>query len=132
MLEVLGLLVLGLVAGGFAATLGVGGGVIFVPLLISIFGFAQLDAQGTSLAIIVPTAIVGAIGHARAGRINWRVFGVVAAVGVFGAAGGSLVAQSTDGDILRGIFAIVLALLAVRMGLRTFSLWRASRTVDTG
>jgi uncharacterized protein len=132
MVEVLALVVLGLVAGGFAATLGVGGGVIFVPLLVSAFGFAQLDAQGTSLAIIVPTAIVGAVGHAKAGRINWKVFRVVAAAGVLGAAGGALLAQSTDGDTLRLIFAIVLALLAVRMGLRTFALWRVSRTIDTG
>jgi len=131
MLEVLALLLLGLVAGGFAATLGVGGGVIFVPFLVFGFGFAQLDAQGTSLAIIVPTAIVGAIGHARAGRINWKVFVVVAAVGVFGAAGGALLAQSTDGETLRAVFAVVLALLAVRMGLRTYSLWRVSRTIDT-
>ncbi|MFV1999215.1 MAG: TSUP family transporter [Acidimicrobiia bacterium] len=131
MLEVLALLLLGLVAGGFAATLGVGGGVIFVPFLVFVFEFAQLDAQGTSLAIIVPTAIIGAIGHARAGRIHWKVFGVVAAVGVFGAAAGALLAQSADGDTLRTVFAVVLGLLAVRMGLRTFSLWRASRTVDT-
>ncbi|GMQ98766.1 MAG: hypothetical protein BMS9Abin17_1294 [Acidimicrobiia bacterium] len=132
MLDILALLLLGLVAGGFAATLGVGGGVIFVPFLVFAFGFAQLEAQGTSLAIIVPTAIVGAIGHARAGRINWKVFGVVAAAGVFGAAGGALLAQSADGDTLRKVFAIVLALLALRMGTRTFSLWRASRTIDTG
>jgi len=132
MLEILALLLLGLVAGGFAATLGIGGGVIFVPFLVFAFGFAQLEAQGTSLAIIVPTAIVGAIGHARAGRINRKVFAVVAAAGVVGAAGGALLAQSADGDTLRRIFAIVLALLAVRMGMRTFSLWRVSRTVDTG
>jgi len=132
MLDVIALVLLGLVAGGFAATLGVGGGVVFVPFLVFAFGFGQLEAQGTSLAIIVPTAIVGAIGHARAGRVNWKVFGVVAAAGVFGAAGGAMLAQSADGETLRRIFAIVLALLAVRMGARTFSLWRGSRTIDTG
>ncbi len=54
--EIIGLVALGLFAGTLAATLGVGGGIIFVPVLVSVFGFAQLDAQGTSLAIIVPTA----------------------------------------------------------------------------
>ncbi|MCL1593769.1 MAG: sulfite exporter TauE/SafE family protein [Actinomycetia bacterium] len=132
MLEIVGLLMLGLFAGTLAATLGVGGGIIFVPILVSAFGLAQLDAQGTSLAIIVPTAIVGAVTHARAGRINWKVFGVVGAVGILGAAGGALLAHSTDEDLLRQIFAVVLSILAVRMGLRTRRLWQASRAVDTG
>ena len=47
MLEIVGLILLGLFAGSLAATLGVGVGIIFVPILVSVFGFTQLDAQGT-------------------------------------------------------------------------------------
>jgi len=125
--EIIGLIALGLFAGTLAATLGVGGGIIFVPILVSVFGFAQLDAQGTSLAIIVPTAIVGMITHAKAGRVNWPVVAVVGAGGVFAAFGGAMLAQSMQEDLLRRIFAIVLVLLAIRMGLRTYKLWQKSK-----
>jgi len=134
-LEIIGLLVLGLFAGTLAATLGVGGGVIFVPILVSLFGFAQLDAQGTSLAIIVPTAIVGAITHAKAGRVLWPVVAVVGGTGLFAAFGGAILAQSMNEALLRRIFAIVLVVLAVRMAMRTYHLWQAtgeSPTVDAG
>jgi uncharacterized membrane protein YfcA len=134
-LEIIGLVALGLFAGTLAATLGVGGGIIFVPVLVSVFGFAQLDAQGTSLAIIVPTAIVGMVTHAKAGRIDWPVVAVVATGGVFAAFAGANAAQRMDEDLLRRIFAIVLVILAVRMGLRTYRLWRESREstpVDPG
>lgn len=132
--EILGLIALGLFAGAIAATLGVGGGIIFVPVLASAFGFAQLDAQGTSLAIIVPTAIVGMLTHARAGRVVWPVVFVVAAGGVVAALGGAKLAQSMDEDVLRRVFAVVLVILAIRMGLRTYQLGQQSRDsapVDT-
>ncbi|MEN8239217.1 MAG: sulfite exporter TauE/SafE family protein [Actinomycetota bacterium] len=132
--EIIGLVALGVFAGTLAATLGVGGGVIFVPFLVSVFSFTQLDAQGTSLAIIVPTAIVGTIAHARAGRIDWRIVAVVGTAGVFAAFGGALVAQSMQEDLLQRVFAVVLVVLAVRMGLRTYRLWnraRDSAPIDT-
>jgi len=125
--EVIGLIALGLFAGTLAATLGVGGGIIFVPVLVSAFGFTQLDAQGTSLAIIVPTAIVGTITHARAGRVNWPVVAVVGAGGIFAAFGGAMLAQSMNEELLRRIFAVVLVILAIRMGRRTYGLWQESK-----
>jgi uncharacterized membrane protein YfcA len=126
-IEIIGLVVLGLFAGTLAATLGVGGGIIFVPVLVSVFGFTQLDAQGTSLAIIVPTAIVGMVTHAKAGRVNWPVVAVVGGAGVFAAFGGATLAQSMNEDLLTKIFAVVLAILAIRMGLRTYRLWQESK-----
>ena len=135
MLEVVGLILLGLVAGSLAATLGLGGGIIFVPVLVSVFGFTQLDAQGTSLAIIVPTALIATIAHARAGRVRWRIVAVVGAGGIVAAFMGAKLAQSMDEDMLRRIFAVVLTVLAARMGLRTYKLWKAfeeSASVDAG
>jgi uncharacterized membrane protein YfcA len=125
--EIIGLIALGLFAGTLAATLGVGGGIIFVPVLVSVFGLSQLDAQGTSLAIIVPTAIVGMITHAKAGRVNWPVVAVVGGAGLFAAFGGAILAQSMNEDLLRRIFAVVLVVLAIRMGLRTYRLWQESK-----
>ena len=135
MLEIVGLILLGVFAGSLAATLGVGGGIIFVPILVSVFGFTQLDAQGTSLAIIVPTTLIATIAHARAGRVRWRVVAVLGSGGIVAAFMGAKLAQSMDEEILRQIFAVVLAALAIRMGLRTYKLWKASKesaSIDTG
>lgn len=131
MLQIIGLILLGVFAGSLAATLGVGGGIIFVPVLVSVFSFSQLDAQGTSLAIIVPTAIVGAITHARAGRVNWKVVAVVGTGGVLGALVGATLAQTLDEAVLRRVFAIVLIILAIRMARRAWTVKRASALTDT-
>jgi len=131
MLEIIGLILLGVFAGSLAATLGVGGGIIFVPALVALFAFDQLEAQGTSLAIIVMTAVVGTVIHARAGRVDWKVVAVVGSSGVIAAFGAATLAQSMNEELLRKVFAIVLALLAVRMGLRTYGLWRSSSAVDS-
>jgi uncharacterized membrane protein YfcA len=130
MLEIVGLIVLGVFAGTLAATLGVGGGIIFVPALVALFSFDQLQAQGTSLAIIVMTAIVGTVTHARAGRVDWKVVAVVGSSGIIAAFGAATLAQTMNEELLRRVFAIVLAFLAVRMGLRTYRLWKDSTPVD--
>ncbi len=115
MIEVAGFIVLGLITGLIASTLGIGGGIIFVPSLVVFFGFAQHVAQGTSLAIIVPTAIVGTALHAKKGRVEWRTALLVAAGGVIGGLVGSRFALALDPDLLRRLFAALLAVIAVRM-----------------
>ncbi|MFO7700315.1 MAG: sulfite exporter TauE/SafE family protein [Acidimicrobiia bacterium] len=129
MIDIVGLIVLGLVAGMFAASLGIGGGIIFVPVLVSVFSFSQLDAQGTSLAVIVPTAIIATIGHMRADRVVWKVALFTGVAGIVGALIGSQVAYLVDEAILRRVFALVLAGLAVRMALRARSI-RPNGSVD--
>jgi len=122
--SVLGLIVIGIVAGAIAAALGIGGGIVFVPSLVVFYGFSQHMAQGTSLAVIVPTAIVGTIVHARAGRVEWRLASRIAAGGILGAVAGSRVALALDGRLLRRLFAALLVVMALRLLLRT------RRTVD--
>ncbi len=129
-MEVVGLVLLGLFAGTLAATLGVGGGIIFVPVLVSIFAFGQLEAQGTSLAIILPTAIIGTLTHARAGRVVWRVAYVTGGLGIMFALVGAQLAHSLDEEILSKVFAVVLAVLAVRMTRRAWRLRSESVSID--
>jgi hypothetical protein len=130
LMEVVGLVLLGLFAGTLAATLGVGGGIIFVPVLVSIFAFGQLEAQGTSLAIILPTAIIGTLTHARAGRVVWRVAYVTGGLGIMFALVGAQLAHSLDEEILSKVFAVVLAVLAVRMTRRAWRLRSESVSTD--
>lgn len=114
-MEVLGFVILGLATGLIASMMGIGGGIIFVPSLVVFFGFAQHVAQGTSLAIILPTAIVGTVLHARKGRVEWRVALLIAAGGVVGGLIGSRAALALDPDLLRRMFAALLVVIAARM-----------------
>lgn len=131
-LDVIGLIALGLLAGALVSTLGIGGGIIFVPVLIFGFGFDQLDAQGTSLAIVVPTAVVATIGHAKAHRVKWKVAAVAGVTGIAGALVGAKLAHSLDEAVLARVFAILLAGLAVRMAWRAWTLRPRSTPSDGG
>lgn len=121
MIDILALVLLGLIAGTISATLGIGGGVMYVPILVVAFSLDQHVAQGTSLAVIVGTTIVGAITHARFGNVRWRISIPVAIGGVAGALLGALIALGLDGEILQRMFGIFLLLVAGRMA------WRAHR-----
>lgn len=112
---VLLLVTVGVAAGSVAAALGVGGGIIYVPALVAFFGFAQHEAQGTSLALIIPTTLVATIVHARAGRVDWRtsLFLMVGAVG--GGFLGAEAALALDPALLRRLFGILIAITAIRM-----------------
>jgi hypothetical protein len=123
------LIIVGLLAGTMASALGVGGGIIFVPALVVILDFSQHEAQGTSLAVIIPTAIIATIVHARRGRVDWRVALPVACGGVLGALAGAGLALQLDGALLRRLFAALLLVLAARMLLRSRQL-RPDRDVD--
>ena len=118
MIEIFGFLALGLFAGAMAAALGVGGGIIFVPALVIVAGFDQHLAQGTSLAIILPTAIVSTLVHARAGRVVWPVAIPIGVVGLIGALLGARAAIALDPELLRRLFGILLVVIATRMLLR--------------
>ncbi|MFQ5948281.1 MAG: sulfite exporter TauE/SafE family protein [Acidimicrobiia bacterium] len=110
-----GLVAVGLVAGGLSAILGIGGGIVFVPALVVLFDFGQHLAQGTSLAVIIPTTIVGAVVHARGGRVDWRLAIPVGAGGIAGGLLGARLALALEGSVLRRIFAAFLVLVAARM-----------------
>ncbi|MSY40971.1 MAG: TSUP family transporter, partial [Actinobacteria bacterium] len=70
-LVILGYLASGFAMGIFSAMLGVGGGILLIPILIFFFGFSQLLASGTSLAVMIPTALLAATRLTRAGLTNW-------------------------------------------------------------
>jgi len=123
-LEIVALIALGLFAGAIAASLGLGGGIIFVPALVVLFGFDQHIAQGTSLAVIFPTAIVATVAHTRMGNVRWRLAIPIGIAGIAGAVLGAQIALRLDPDLLRRMFGIFLTLLAIRMA------WRAWRISD--
>ena len=116
---IVGLALIGLVAGTIAAALGVGGGIMYVPALVFAFSFVQHEAQGTSLAIIVPAAMLATTVNTRAGRVNWRVAALLAVGALVGSPLGSNVALALDPVVLRRLFAVPVTVAALRMLTKT-------------
>jgi uncharacterized membrane protein YfcA len=127
-LGVVGLILIGFVAGGLGAVLGVGGGIVNVPALVTLYSFEQHLAQGTSLAVIVPTALVAAITHSRRGHVDWRLAITLASGGLAGGWLGARTALAINGAVLRILFVCFLLLMVARMMLRA---WRHSRQAGT-
>jgi uncharacterized membrane protein YfcA len=115
----IGFVLLGVVTGTLAVIVGVGGGIIYVPALTAIFEFAQKDAQGTSVAVVAPAALIATVANNRAGWVRWPVALSVATGAVIGAVGGAEVAKRLDDTLLRRLFAVLLVITAVRMIMRS-------------
>lgn len=111
----LGALVLGLVAGVLSGLLGVGGGIIMVPAFIVAFGLSDVLAKGTSLVVIVPTAIVGTLRNRGSGNVDLRVAVVVGACGAASAYAGVAVATRLDERLSVALLAGLLLLTAARL-----------------
>lgn len=74
---VAGLVVVGLLTGVVAGLLGLGGGAIVIPAMILLFGYSDLLAKGTSLLMMVPTAVSGTVANLRRGLVDWRAGAIV-------------------------------------------------------
>ncbi len=105
----------GLLVGLLAGLLGIGGGVIVVPALVLLFEVADVTAKGTSLMVVLPTAVVGTLRNMRHGNVNLRGALVTGAGGVASAFGGALLAGVISPRLSTGLFAGFLLLIAVRM-----------------
>mgnify|MGYP003347926213 FL=1 len=111
-------LVAGVAAGVIAGLFGVGGGVVFVPTLVLLFGFGQLDAQATSLAAIIPVAVVGAWRQTSGHAVYWRgalLMGIGAAIGVV--VGAEIATRIPDAQLAR-VFGVVLLVSGAEMIIR--------------
>jgi uncharacterized membrane protein YfcA len=116
LLTILALVVVGLIAGFLSGILGVGGGVVMVPLMILLLGFSQHQAQGTSLAVLaVPVTLAAAYNYYQDGSLNWKYALVMASMFVIGGYLGSKLAISLDEKLLKRIFGVVLVILGLRM-----------------
>ena len=118
----------GFLVGLLGGTLGLGGGILLVPLMVLGFGFTQHLAQGTSLAAIIPTSIVGALTHDREGNVDRRAVLWITAGGIPGALDGSLAAVHLPRELLVRLFGVLLLYSGYRIwaGRRP----RAARKVD--
>ena len=113
---VISLVLIGVLAGILSGLVGVGGGVIMVPLLVLLLGFTQHQAQGTSLAVlVVPVTAVAVYNYYKEGFIDWRYAAIIAVFFVIGGYFGSKIAIGLDQRMLKKIFGVILLLIAGKM-----------------
>ena len=111
----------GVIVGTMSAMFGVGGGVIMVPYIVLVLDKSQHVAEGTSLLVIVPTAIAGVIAHNRRGYVSFSAGSIVATLGVVGSFLGARLALSLDAEALQtlfGVFTIVVGGRILLVGIR--------------
>lgn len=111
------LIIIGLLAGILSGFMGVGGGVVMVPLMIVLLGFNQHQAQGLSLAVLaVPVTFIAAYTyHINGSPVNWKYALVIASFFIIGGYIGSKFAVAIPQNILKKIFAVILVVAAIKM-----------------
>jgi len=109
------LVVIGLAAGFFSALLGVGGGIVVVPLLLLLLHFEVRPATATSLAAIGITALVGTITYTFHGDVQAGYAALLGVPAAIGAIGGTALQQRLHTRTLSVLFAALLAGLAVKL-----------------
>jgi uncharacterized membrane protein YfcA len=109
---------LGFAAGIVAGMFGVGGGILFVPALVAL-GLGQVEAEATSLAAILPTAVAGTWRQQRYGNVRVPAALAIGLVSIASVQAGALVALALPEDVLRRLFAGLILLVAAQM------MWRA-------
>lgn len=115
---VVGLVALGIVMGTIAGLLGVGGGIVAVPVLIALFGMGDLLAKGTSLLAMIPGAVLGTVSNLRAGLLQLRdglLMGLGAGASSFG---GVALAFWLPPEIAAWLFAVLLLGVIIQLALR--------------
>ncbi len=111
----IGLLILGLIAGLMSSMVGIGGGVIIVPSLVIMFAMSQKMAQGTSLAMLLPPiGILGVMQYYKSGYVDFKVAGILCIAFIMGSYVGGLVAVKLPDAVLKRVFGGFLMLVALK------------------
>jgi len=109
-------ILVGLLAGCLSGFLGIGGGIIIVPALIFLFGLTQHQAQGTSLAMMIPPiGLLAVIKYYTAGNVKLDIALFMCLGFVLGGYAGALGAQYIPENVLRKVFGLFMLLISIKM-----------------
>lgn len=115
-MELTGYVILGLLAGILSGLIGIGGGIIIIPALVYLFGLTQHQAQGTTLALMIPPiGLLAALEYYRAGQVDLKIAGLICLGFFVGGLFGAKIAVGLSDLLLRRIFGAVLLLVALKM-----------------
>lgn len=113
------LIIIGLLAGVLSGLVGVGGGIIMVPLFVFFLGLTQHNAQGLSLAVMLPPVTFLAVYNYHiagdGGNIDWKMALIVATLFIIGGFFGSKLALLIDQRMLKKIFGVMMLLVAIKL-----------------
>lgn len=107
---------LGLVAGIFGGMFGIGGGTILIPAMVYLLGMTQHQAQGTTLAIMIPPiGLLAALRYYYSGNVKLGMAGLICLGFFFGGLIGANFVQSLSDPLLKRLFGIFLLFVSVNM-----------------
>ncbi len=116
MVDIVLYIALGLAAGVLSGLLGIGGGIIIVPALIILFGLSQHQAQGTTLALMIPPiGLLAAWTYYKAGYVDVKIAAFICLGFFIGGFFGAKLATGISTQVLQKIFGVALLLTAIYM-----------------
>ena len=116
MSSIIVLLCIGLIAGFLSGLVGIGGGIVIVPVLVYFLGFSQHLAQGTTLFMFLfPIGILGVMNYYKGGMVDWKAAAFIGLTFFIGSFFGSKYAVSLDQQTIKKIFGGILVLLGIKM-----------------
>jgi uncharacterized membrane protein YfcA len=110
------LLAVGLAAGFLSGMVGIGGGIIIVPVLVYFLGFTQQQAQGTTLFMfLLPIGILGVMNYQKQGFVDYKTALIICSTFVFGSYFGSKLSISLDQKTVKQIFGAIIIIMGAKM-----------------
>ena len=110
------LLLVGLVAGLLSGLVGIGGGIIIVPVLVYFLNYSQQQAQGTTLFMfLLPIGVLGVMNYYKAGYVEYKTALIIASTFIVGSYFGSKFAISLDQKTVKQLFGVIIVLLGIKM-----------------
>lgn len=109
-------IILGLVAGIAGGIFGIGGGIVLIPALVFLFGLTQHQAQGTTLAILVPPiGLLAALRYYNSGNVKLGMAGFICLGFFVGGLIGANIAHHVSDPLLKKLFGIFLLIVSLEM-----------------
>lgn len=116
MTQIIILLLIGLAAGLLSGMVGVGGGIVVIPMLVAFLGYTQKEAQGTSLAfLLLPIGIFAVLNYYKAGFVNVKAAAIMIITFIVGSYISSKIAVNLPDDLIKKIFAVFLMFVALKL-----------------
>jgi uncharacterized protein len=116
MTAILILLILGLVAGYLSGLVGIGGGIIIVPVLVYLLSYTQHKAQGTTLLLfMLPVGFLAVYNYYQKGQVDYKAALIIASTFIIGSYFGSKTALAIDTALVKKIFGAVIFVISIKM-----------------
>jgi len=116
MMEIMLLLLIGLAAGAVSGVLGLGGGIIVIPALVSLLSFSQLKAQGTSMGLLLlPIGLFAVLNYYKSGFVDMKAVLLMAVTFVIGSYVSSKFIVDVPEELVKKIFAVFLLIYAFKL-----------------